>query len=59
MPTILNQHGYKMLIDGDIEWLLANTEDSLERQHIIQVLNWTHEHWIEFRDLSKATKRNA
>lgn len=37
----LNKHAYSKLVQEDIEWLLENTERTLEREHIILVLNWS------------------
>ena len=34
----MNQQAYEKLICEDIDWLLNNTQDTLERQHIVQVL---------------------
>jgi hypothetical protein len=34
----LNKEGYAQLIEEDIEWLENNTSDTLERKHIIMVL---------------------
>ena len=34
----MNQQAYEKLIKEDIGWLLQNTNDTLERQHIIQIL---------------------
>lgn len=38
MTQILTKFAYKKLIDENIEWLLENTEDTLERVHILLVL---------------------
>lgn len=38
MTGKLNRHAYEYLIRGNIEWLEKNTDDCLERQHIIDVL---------------------
>ena len=38
MTMQLNKESYVQLIKEDIEWLFANTEDCLERQHIKLVL---------------------
>jgi len=38
MSLILNRKYYVKLIREDIDWLEKNTEDDLERQHIIVVL---------------------
>ena len=35
---MINRTSYEKLIAEDIEWLEINTEDSLERRHIIDVL---------------------
>ena len=35
----VNKETYEKLIVEDIKWLLAGTEDCLERKHIIDVLN--------------------
>lgn len=35
---MMDQSSYQKLIDGDIEWLMKNTEHSVERDHIIDVL---------------------
>lgn len=39
MPIDLNSAAYMKLIDEDIEWLLENSEHSLEREHILMILN--------------------
>lgn len=39
MPMRLNQHGWEILINDDLEWLL-NQPRSLERDHIAQILRW-------------------
>lgn len=38
MPTLLNNSAYSKLIQEDIDWLLDNTDDSLERRHIISII---------------------
>ena len=38
MSGKLLRHSYVQLIKENIEWLLSNTPDSLERKHIIAVL---------------------
>lgn len=38
MSTALNLAAYERLIEEDIEWLMQNTKPSLERDHIIVVL---------------------
>lgn len=40
MPTNLFPSAYDRLVDEDIEWLLQNTPDSLERDHIITALQF-------------------
>jgi len=37
---IVNSETWKHMLSEDIEWLRANTEDTLERQHIILCLEW-------------------
>lgn len=44
MPTTLNLAAYMQLFDEDIAWLMANSPDSLERQHIIRCLEWLKMH---------------
>jgi len=39
----INKSAYEKLIKEDIEWLLSNTKDSLERRHIVEVLNYSPE----------------
>ncbi len=39
MSTQMNKESYSRLIKENISWLLKNTEDSLERRHIIDILN--------------------
>jgi len=39
MSIPLYPDAYKDLVDEDIEWLLANTKRSLERDHILAILN--------------------
>ena len=39
--TKLFLESYKKLVDEDIAWLINNTERSLERDHIIDVLIWS------------------
>jgi len=34
----ITKWAYEHLISADIAWLLANTEDTLERRHIVSVL---------------------
>lgn len=41
MSVQLNKKSYESLINGDIEWLTNNTEDTIERRHIIETLKWT------------------
>lgn len=41
MPCNLFPHAYERLIDEDIEWLKANAPDSLERDHILAVLDFS------------------
>ena len=43
MPVPLNKTAWQKLIDEDIEWLEANTKDSLERQHILVCLLYLRE----------------
>ena len=38
MSGKLTESAYQSLIDGNINWLIENTSDCLERQHIIAVL---------------------
>jgi len=38
MPNRLTQDAYRKLIHEDIRWLVDNTEDTLERRHICDVL---------------------
>lgn len=51
MSTILNQHAYSKLIEEDIAWLEANTNDSLERRHIIDVLRWVEKNYLTIRQI--------
>lgn len=37
----LTKDAYVRLVDEDIAWLEANTGDTLEQDHIIQVLKWS------------------
>ena len=39
MPMPLTPDAFSKLINQDVQWLKANAPDSLERQHIIQVLH--------------------
>ena len=43
MSIQINKSAYEKLIKEDIEWLLSNTKDSLERRHIVEVLNYSPE----------------
>lgn len=43
MSMQINKSAYEKLIKEDIEWLLSNTKDSLERRHIVEVLNYSPE----------------
>lgn len=43
MSMQINKSAYEKLIKEDIEWLLSNTKDSLERRHIVEVLNYSSE----------------
>jgi hypothetical protein len=47
MPTNLFPRAYEKLILEDKEWLISNTADTLERQHIIAVLDSSTK---EYRD---------
>lgn len=38
MGTIISKEAYEKLINEDIEWLVNNTEQTLERDHIVSVL---------------------
>jgi hypothetical protein len=38
MSIQLNYTSFQELIQADIEWLIENTEKTLEREHIIQIL---------------------
>lgn len=38
MSIKINKESYEKLIQEDIVWLIANTEQSLEQDHIISVL---------------------
>lgn len=35
----MNKESYTRLVKENISWLLDNTDDSLERRHIIDILN--------------------
>lgn len=41
MPCNLFPSAYDKLIDEDIDWLKANAPDSLERDHILIVLDFS------------------
>ncbi len=41
MACNLFPHAYERLVNEDIEWLKANAPDSLERDHILAVLNFS------------------
>lgn len=41
MGTTLNRASYQKMIDEDIEELKKSIPNSLERKHIIQVLEWS------------------
>lgn len=41
MSCNLLPHAYERLVDEDIEWLMANTQDTLERDHILAVLDFS------------------
>lgn len=38
MSMKIDKFSYEELINSDIEWLLANTHNCLERQHIIAII---------------------
>lgn len=38
MGTIISKEAYEKLINEDVEWLVNNTEQTLERDHIVSVL---------------------
>ena len=38
MGTTMNRHTFEGLVKENIEWLLKNTEHSLERDHILGIL---------------------
>jgi len=41
MPCNLLPRAYDKLVDEDIEWLKASAPDTLERQHILDVLDFS------------------
>jgi hypothetical protein len=41
MSCNLFPRAYEKLVDEDIDWLKANAPDTLERDHIIAVLNFS------------------
>ena len=41
MPTTLNKSAYQKLINEDIQYLLDECPRTLERDHVIQVLEWS------------------
>ncbi len=43
MPTDINSKSYQELIDEDIQELKKHMPKSLERMHIIKVLEWSVE----------------
>ncbi len=47
MSTTLNFAAYDKLVKEDIEWLLKNTEPTLERDHIIAVLKESHKYYYD------------
>lgn len=46
MPTKLCRSAFEKLINENIEWLMSNTNHSLEREHILAILrdcpNWIY-----------------
>jgi hypothetical protein len=38
MGTRVNKKTYEKMVEEDIEWLMKNTEPSLERYHILGIL---------------------
>lgn len=41
MPCNLLPHAYDQLVNEDIEWLKASAPDTLERDHILAVLDFS------------------
>ena len=54
MALELNRAAWEKLLDDDIEWLKANAPNELERQHILQCLEWLRDHKPEDPDRGKA-----
>lgn len=40
MPTTINRHTYRQMIDEDLEWLRKQPY-SLERMHIEAIIRWS------------------
>lgn len=50
MGCQLTRDAYEKLIEEDIQWLLDNTERTLERSHIIDVLNGSADRYYGKKD---------
>lgn len=57
MSCKLNSDAYIQLINEDIDWLLLNTQRSLERDHIIGTLKWSVLKEYDFLDKKDAMQK--
>lgn len=57
MSTNLNYWAFKDLVIQDIAWLIRNTSDSLERKHIIDILEKTPERFYGLATEKEGNRR--